>query len=466
MSPNGRPDRAGDRERDLSRGGGRGRAERELDVVLWGATGFTGRLVAAYLVEHPEVVAGDVAVALGGRDRQKLEALRDELAERAPHARELPLVVADALEPESLLPMVRRTRVVCTTVGPYALYGMPLARLCAEHGTDACDLSGEVPWMRRTVDTLHAPAVASGSRIVHCCGFDSIPSDLGVLLTHRRLAEEGAALHRGRLRVTSMRGKLSGGTVASLFEIVAEARRDRSVRRLLANPYALVPAEDRPRRPSGSPDPSGPASGAGRSGASRSETGAKRGPFGASFDRDREVWTAPFLMSGINTRIVHRSNALLGHPYGRDFRYDEAVDAGRGMRGKLRATTFSAGLSAFTGAAALAPTAWLLRSFVLPSPGEGPSADERARGRFRISVFGESAGERPVRVRTRIAVDLDPGYGATARMLAESALCLARDEADGLPGGVLTPASALGMPLVERLRGAGFTFDAALDDGP
>jgi len=457
MSPNGTSDRAGDRDR----GSAPERAERELDVVLWGATGFTGRLVAAYLAEHPEVVEGGVAVALGGRDRQKLEALRDELAERAPGARELPLVVADALDPESLLPMVRRTRVVCTTVGPYALYGMPLARLCAEHGTDACDLSGEVPWMRRTVDTLHAPAVASGARIVHCCGFDSIPSDLGVLLTHRRLAEEGTALHRGRLRVTSMRGKLSGGTVASLFEIVAEARRDRSVRRLLANPYALVPAEDRPPRPSDRPDPSGPSTGAGRS-----ETDARRGPFGASFDRDREVWTAPFLMSGINTRIVRRSNALLGHPYGRDFRYDEAVDAGRGMRGKLRAAAFSAGLSAFTGAAALAPTAWLLRSFVLPSPGEGPSADERARGRFRISVFGESGGERPVRVRTRIAVDLDPGYGATARMLAESALCLARGEADGLPGGVLTPASALGMPLIERLRSAGFTFDAALDDGP
>lgn len=433
----------------------------DRDIVLWGATGFTGRLVAEYLVGHPDVIRGGVTLALAGRDREKLEALRAELAARegAPAAtRELPLFVADALDAESLRPMVRRARVVCTTVGPYGRYGTPLARLCAELGTDSCDLSGEVPWMRRTIDELHEPALASGARIVHCCGFDSIPSDLGVFLAHRRLADEGRSLHRARLRVRSIRGKLSGGTVASMFEILAEAKTDRSVRRLLANPYALAPkrapkraperaAESAPKREGAAPRPRD-----------------SRDQSGAALDPDRGVWTAPFLMSGINTRIVRRSNALLGFPYGRDFAYDEAVDTGRGLRGRLRATTVATALRAFTGAAVLPPTAWLLRSFVLPAPGEGPSAEERESGGFRITLFGESDGEPTLRVRTRIAADRDPGYGATAQMLGEAALCLARGEAEGLPGGVLTPASALGMPLVRRLRTAGFTFESEIVD--
>ncbi len=462
---------------------------KEWDIVLWGATGFTGRLVARYLAEHPDVTSGRVSLALAGRDREKLEALRRELTggipassgppspsssrssspgsrSLSPRSPSLPLVVADALDPESLRPMVARARVICTTVGPYARFGTPLARLCAELGTDSCDLSGEVPWMRRTVDELHEPAKASGARIVHCCGFDSIPSDLGVFLAHRRLAAEGRSLRRARMRVRSIRGKMSGGTVASLFEIMAEARADRAVRRLLADPYALVPERSGERRPR-----------AGRT--SRKRSG------GAALDSDRGMWTAPFLMSGINTRIVRRSNALLGDPYGTDFRYDEAVDTGRGLPGRLRATAVSAALTAFTAAAALPATAWALRAFLLPDPGEGPSAAERERGRFRIDVFGESGGESgdqvgdrsgdqaqgkadgpsALRVRTRVAVGLDPGYGATARMLGESALCLALGEADGLPGGVLTPASALGMPLVERLRAVGFQLEAALETG-
>jgi len=443
-----------------SRGSDQRPSERDLDLVVWGATGFTGRLVAQYLAAHPDVARHGLTLALAGRSREKLETLRGELAREIPSAGDLPLLVADALDSESLRPLVARTRVVCTTVGPYARYGTPLVRLCAELGTHSCDLSGEVPWMRRTIDAFHETAVASGARIVHCCGFDSIPSDLGVLLTHRRLAEEGRALHRARLRVRSMRGKMSGGTVASLFEIVAEARRDRSVRKLLANPYALVPPDPAAARADGAEEGGG------------SPARGPRDPSGKGLDRDRGVWTAPFLMSGINTRIVRRSNALLGYPYGRDFAYDEAVDAGRGLGGRLRASLFSAGLGAFTGAAALPPTAWMLRTFVLPSPGEGPSAEEREQGRFRITVFGESDGTPTLRVRTRVAADRDPGYGATAQMLGESALCLALGEAPGagtaeegrgLAGGVLTPASALGLPLVERLRAAGLTFEATLD---
>jgi short subunit dehydrogenase-like uncharacterized protein len=220
-----------------------------------------------------------------------------------------------------------------------------------------------------------------------------------------------------------------------MFEILKEARDDRQVRRILVDPYALNPTGER----------EGP------------DERDRTGPF---LDEDRGMWTGPFLMAGINTRIVRRSNALLGYPYGRDFRYDEAMDTGRGFGGRARARMLSAALAAFTAGAALSPTAWMLRSFVLPSPGEGPTAEERAGGHFRIVLYGDGEGDAPARVETTVAADSDPGYGATSRMLAESALCLARNEADGLGGGILTPASALGLPLVERLNQAGITLEA------
>jgi len=422
----------------------------DLDIVLWGATGYTGRLVAQYLaatLPRDRRSGQAVAWALAGRNRAGLEALRAELG-----LPDLPLIVADALDPESLEPMVRHARVVCSTVGPYSRYGTPLVELCAELGTAYCDLSGEVPWMRETIDRFHDRASDTGARIVHCCGFDSIPSDLGVLVTHDRLLQEtggdGPAgqrtLRRVRLRVGRTRGKLSGGTVASMFDIVGRARRDRAVRRLLLDPYALNPAGE-------------------RQGPDRSESLRPR--LDRDRDGDRGMWTGPFLMAGINTRIVRRSNALLGYRYGRELRYDEAVDTGRGLGGRLRARMLSAGLAAFTTGAALPPTAWALRRFLLPAPGEGPSPEERSRGFFTITLFAESDGPdggEPVALRTRVRADYDPGYGATARMLGESALCLARDEAEGLEGGVLTPASALGLPLVARLRSAGIAFDSEL----
>jgi len=415
-------------------------AGRDLDLVLWGATGFTGRLVANHLVRHGK----DVRWALGGRSGEKLAALRDELAALRPEAGDLPLLVGDSLDPRTLEPIVRRTKVVCTTVGPYARYGTPLVSLCAELGTDCCDLSGEVAWMRRNVDRFHERARRSGARIVHGCGFDSIPSDLGTLVLHRRLAEEGARLARARLRVRRLAGRMSGGTAESLFEIVSEARRDPGTRKILLDPYGLNPPGE-------------------RQGPDRNEG------LGPRLDRDRGVWTAPFLMAMVNTRVVRRSNALLGYPYGEAFRYDERVDAGRGFRGRLRARLLATGISAFTGAAALPPTAWILRRFVLPDPGEGPSAEERERGGFRIAILGDGlrgegsgGGREPLLATVTVAAELDPGYGATAPMLAESALCLARDEAEGLAGGVLTPASGLGLPLVERLRPVGVTFEASV----
>lgn len=417
------------------------RPERDLDLVLWGATGYSGRLVAHHLLRHGK----DVRWGMGGRDRGKLEALRAELEALRPGAAELPLLVGDSLDPRSLEPIVARTRVVCTTVGPYARYGTPLVSLCAEHGTDCCDLSGEVSWMRRNVDRFHDRAKRSGARIVHACGVDSIPSDLGVLLLHHTLAQAGGRLARARYRVRSFRGKMSGGTAASLFEIVREARTDPAARKVMLDPYALNPPGEREGRDR--------------------DSGTR-----PRLDRDRGVWTAPFLMAMINTRVVRRSNALLGFPYGRGFRYDERVDAGRGLRGRLRARMLGWGVAGLAGAAALGPTGWLLRRFVLPDPGEGPSAAERQRGGFRITILGDGArdyDEGPtLAARVRIAADLDPGYGASARMLAESALALARGETEGLEAGVLTPASALGLPLLERLRPVGITFEAELESEP
>lgn len=421
---------------------------RELDLVLWGATGYTGTLVARELARalaRRPVGRGDApAWALGGRSREKLEALRRELAEIDPKAAGLPLVVADALDPASLEPTVRRARVVCTTVGPYDRYGTPLVELCATHGTDCCDLSGEIPWMRRMVDRFHDAARESGARIVHGCGFDSIPSDLGTLLLHHRLEAAGSGLKRARLRVRKLQGGASGGTVATAFEIIEQARRDPGTRRILLDPYALNPPGER----------EGPDRNSGRR---------------PRLDADRGIWTAPFLMAMINTRVVHRTNALLGYPYGRDFRYDERVDAGPGLGGRLRAERLAFATGALTTAAALPPTAWLLRRYVLPEPGEGPSAEERERGRFRIAVFGEGRpvdrGEAPPRGRITVAADRDPGYGATARMLAASALELVETRRSGETGsgGVLTPAAALGLPLVERLRSAGIVFETVPD---
>ena len=398
---------------------------REFDLVLFGATGFTGRLVAEYLVKKRPALRW----ALAGRSLDKLGAVRDELSALEPSAKQLPLVAADSMDRAAMDGLARRTRVVCTTVGPYALYGSALLGACAEQGTDYCDLTGEPHWVREMIDAHQARAAETGARIVPSCGFDSIPSDLGVLLLHEQLAARGGRLAEAHYRVRRMKGGASGGTIASGLHM-AERMSDPQVRRVLDDPYSLNPEgapgvagqEDwlRPRR-----DP---------------ETGR---------------WLAPFFMAAVNTRVVRRSNALLGYAYGREFRYDEAVDVGRGLGGMARAAATSAGM-ALSGAVAFAPVRKLAQRF-LPAPGEGPSREERESGSFDIELLGVgTAGER---VRARVGAKQDPGYGATSWMLGESALCLAED---ALPerGGLLTPASCMGMKLVERLRAAGMTFQA------
>jgi short subunit dehydrogenase-like uncharacterized protein len=406
---------------------------RPLDVVGFGATSFVGKILCRYLLEAFGT-DGELKWGAAGRSRSRLEALRDSLGSRATG---LPLLVADAADDGSLRRLCASPRVVVSTVGPYALHGEPLVRTCAESGTDYCDLTGEVQWIRRMMQRYEAAARQSGARIVHCCGFDSIPSDMGVhFLQRQAMSRLGAPCPRVRMRVKAMRGGLSGGTVASLLNVVKEAAADPAMRKELADPYSLCPVGSaaKPRQPD------------------------IRSP---QFDADFDAWIAPFVMSAINTRIVHRTNALSGYPYGADFVYDEAVLTGPGLKGRLAAGAMVAGLAGFMLAGALGPVRAALERFVLPKPGQGPSAESQRRGFFDLRFSGTTADGR--QIRTKVTGDRDPGYGSTGKMLGQAAACLALDiDKAAAPGGFWTPASLLGDRLIERLtRHAGLAFEVA-----
>ncbi len=409
------------------------RDARNFDVILLGATGFTGRLVADQLAKRPSL-----RWALAGRNGGRLEAVRTELARANPHLAELPLLTVDTSDAVAVSAMAAATRVVCTTVGPYDLLGEPVVAACSEHGTDYCDLTGEVPFVRRMIDRYHARAVETGARIVHCCGFDSIPSDLGVhVLQKTSLAQHGASAAEVRFTLEKARGGFSGGTAASLINVVKQLK-DPAIRRIVGHAYALNPEGERR-----GPD---------RGDLMRPER--VRGPDG------EDVWVGPFLMAPVNTRVVRRSHALLGSPWGADFRYGEVQRFGKGLRGLATATAVSAGLVAFMGAASVAPLRRLLEDKVLPAPGEGPDADAREKGFFRARLVGTTKDGRVTTIVT--SGRGDPGYGATARMLGETALALALDpRPDGtLAGGILTPSTALGDALVDRLAAEDIRFEA------
>ncbi|MDB4942694.1 MAG: hypothetical protein JWP97_2228 [Labilithrix sp.] len=407
---------------------------REFDIVLFGATGFTGKLVADYLatrVEKPR------RWAIAGRSREKLEAVKRDLVARDARLDDLEVLVADGHDEASLDALVPRAAVVCTTVGPFAANGKKLASACARHGTHYCDITGEVPFVRSSIDENHAVAVERKARIVHCCGFDSIPSDLGVHMLWDHAKKQGGSLTWTKGFIGEMSGTASGGTAATVLAMAEEAVRDPKVRRLLGTPHALDPELPRTRNT----DP------------------FEQDVHGVAFDADIDRWTAPFVMAAINTRIVRRSNALVG--YGDGFRYREAMSLPRGPKGFLAAAAVSAGTVGFMLSAALPPTRGLLQRFVLPKPGEGPSKEQRDRGHFTFRLVAEGTGEggRSMRALATVRGTSDPGYGETAKMLGESALCLAEDDALLEPRyGVLTPASAMGMRLVDRLRRAGMTF--------
>lgn len=400
--------------------------DRELDIVVYGATGYTGRLIAAYLAAR--TAAGlELRWALAGRSIGRLMALREELG--APE--HTPLIVADAASPDSVTALATRTRVVITTVGPYQLYGAPLVEACARAGTDYVDLCGEVPFMRWTIDSHEDLARSSGARIVFSAGFDSVPFDLGVWFLQEQARQRyGQPFPRVKGRVRAMNGTFSGGTLASGQATMAAAMKDPATLQLLMTPWALTPGFEGPEQPAGT-----------------------------TVEEDEAVggWVAPFVMAQINTRNIHRSNFLLGHPWGTDFRYDEMMMAGPGEDGHALAK-------------ALAATDMMATDENAPRPGEGPTREERENGNYDLLFIGERSadetrpgdrdgGGEPERLTVRVTGDMDPGYGSTSKMIAECALCLT-DEARDLPGGIYTPAAAFGMAIIERLRAhAGLTFD-------
>jgi short subunit dehydrogenase-like uncharacterized protein len=403
---------------------------RELDLILLGATGFVGRLTASYLAGH---APPGLRIGLAGRSETRLAAVRDGLGTTA---QMWPLLAADSTDPAGARSLARMAGAIATTVGPYRRLGLPLARACAEAGTDYADLTGEVLFIRDTMASCQQPAARTGARIVHSCGFDSIPSDLGVLLTHDAAAADGSGdLEDTTLVVTAMRGGVSGGTLASAVGQLDDMRASASNRRIVTDPYALSP--DRDAEP---------------------DLGDERDLSGIRYDAGLQLWTGPFIMASFNTRIVRRSNALQEWAYGRRFRYREVTGFGAGPGAPVRALTVTAGLSALMAGVALRPARALLWP-VLPKPGEGPGEKARRSGFFRLEVHARTA--TGARYLTRVEARGDPGYAATAAMLGESALCLTLDR-DRLPdrAGILTPATAMGAVLTNRLRSAGHTYQA------
>ena len=409
----------------------------EFDVILWGATGAVGRRVAHHLATRIEICG--LKWAIGGRNEEKLKALRTSLPESA---KSVPIVVADSFDRTSLDALVARAKVVCSTVGPYAKFGSELVAACVASGTHYCDLTGEVHWMRRMIDAYQAEAQNSGARIVHACGFDSVPSDLGVLFLQSNAQEKyGSFCHHIKMRVTAMRGGFSGGTAASLVHATEQRRRDPSVSRYTIEPYALNPDGERH-----GPD-------------RRDEIM----PFEVRFDPHLRGWTMPFFMSPVNNKIVRRSNALLNYPYGRGFRYEEAIFTGRGPLGWVLAATSVFGARVFMAAMGLAPTRNLLKRYVLPKTGEGPGREIRENSSYEIVQIGALEMSKSMMVRVRGVGD--PGVESTSRMFVEAALCLTED-ADRLTvgGGFWTPASAMGDLLLSRLGDhAGLRFEIVKD---
>lgn len=394
------------------------RDQREFDVILWGATGFTGTLVAEYLAEVP-----GVRFALGGRNRAKLDELQGRFGS------DVGVVVADSNDAVSLAQMCARTRVIISTVGPYARLGAPLVAAAIEAGTDYCDLTGEPQFIRAMIDAHHDEAAERGVRIVHCCGFDSIPSDLGVLFVQTEMLERtGALAHRVEACVTRLRTGASGGTLASAAATADDLRADPSLRRIIGHPFSLNPPDkrdlSRPRR--------------------------------AALRHEDDGWRAPFVMAVVNEKIVNRSHALL-HPQEPPLDYTEESATGPGAHGFARAVGLTGAMAGLGAVIAFRPARNFVVSRFLPAPGEGPSRETIANGHYE---FEFTASREDTFVRARVWGNRDPGYGDTAKMLGESALCLAFDEPgdDVLHGGVLTPASALGTALIGRLQAVDINF--------
>lgn len=401
-----------------------------FDLIVYGATSFVGQILTRYLVEH---VGVDKTVnwAIAGRSASKLDILKVSLGTAGD---DLSVIIADADNADALADMAQSTRVIATTVGPYALYGEALVKACAENGTDYCDLCGEAYWIKRMIVKYADAAEQSGARIVSCCGFDSIPSDLGVhFLQQHGQQRFGRYFSDIKLAVNAMKGGASGGTLASMIEAVKAAKSDPKLRKDMNNPYILCPESPDLRHPQVS----------------------IKGP---AYDIDFQRWSAPFIMEAINARVVLRSNMLLGMAYGDDFLYREQMITGKGFKGRLSAIGLTAGLGLFAVAVIINPLRAFMQRFVLPKPGEGPSPEAQLAGHFDVSLLGKNEDGQSLEVR--VTGDRDPGYGCTAKMLAQASLCLAFDVTqEQCEGGFWTPATAMGGQLTDRLtQHAGMTF--------
>ncbi len=399
--------------------------ERSFHLVLYGATGFTGRLVAEYLLKHYGV-GRDLRWAMAGRNLEKLNRIGRELGHD-----DIPLITADSNDPAALDQMTSQTKVICTTVGPYARYGSELVASCMRNNTHYCDLAGEVPWIRKMIDKYHEAAQKSQIRIVHCCGFDSIPSEMGVFFLQQQAKEQhGHFCSHIKTGVKAAKGGMSGGTIASLTHVLEEAENEKELYKLLFDPYGLNPDHLR----------SGP---------------DHRDLSSVAYDPHFSSWVCPFVMASINTRIVRRGHALLARPYGEHFRYDEFILTGKGVSGCLKAyaTAIPTGLMMRAKPGTLTKK---LMDWVSPKPGEGPSRDKRERGFWVFDFLGllPDGGKMLARVKG----DMDPGYGSTSKMLGEAAVCLAMDDLSDQYG-VITPVVAMGQNLLTRLQeNAGLTF--------
>ncbi len=386
----------------------------KFDIVVYGATGFTGQLVAEYLASHYKG-DGNLKWAMAGRNKEKLASVRDAIGAPADTA----LIVADGSDPASLKAMADQTRSVISTVGPYQLYGSDLVAICAATGTDYLDLCGEPVWMRQMIDAHEATAKSSGARIVFSCGFDSLPFELGVFFVEEAAKKAlGAPVSRVKGRVRNMKGTFSGGTAASIKATFAAAAKDLSLVAMLQNPFVLTPGFEGPKQPRGNKP---------------------------LLDEDLASWTAPFVMATINTRNVHRSNMLMNFPYGKDFVYDEMVLTGPGEQGEANAKKLVAAVNVERMGGADGP-----------KPGEGPSKEERESGLYDLLFVAIAPDGKQIRAAVR--GDRDPGYGSTSKMISECAICLLRD-APEVPAGIWTPGAAMGHKLIKRLVDhAGITF--------
>ena len=400
---------------------------RKYDLVVWGATSFTGKLVTEYLFNKHR--SSKIKWAIAGRNLDKLEKVRSQVADD-----NLPMIIADSFDEESLLKFVKKTRVVCSTVGPYSLYGTKLVKLCVENNTNYCDITGEAHWIRTLIDDYHEEAKSKKIKIVNSCGFDSIPSDMGVYFIQNEIKKTYKNYANSiKMRVAGVRGGISGGTYGSINNLLKEAYSNKKIFRVLNNPYGLNPKN-------------------------KMEGMDKKDLRKIIFDKESNSWIYPFIMAGINTKIVRRSHALTNFQYGKDFRYEEAMMSGKGISGLLKAILAVFPLAMI----GLNPNS-LLKKIVnsyMPKPGEGPGPEKRKNGFYNLRFYVTIDERR--KAFAKVVGDNDPGYGSTSKMLAESALCLAFDK---LPEnyGVVTPSIAMGKQLLERLRNnAGLDFKISI----